>query len=78
MRSQLRWCDEHPERNRLMTESKTLTEDPVCGMSVDKATALYDEHDGEIFYFCSYFCRHEFLAASSGTNLAEKSESSRA
>ena len=57
-----------------MNESKTLTEDPVCGKSVDKATALHDEHDREMFYFCSYFCRHEFLASCLGAGFAEKSE----
>jgi YHS domain-containing protein len=35
-----------------MNESKTMTQDPVCGMPVDDATALYDEHDGKTFYFC--------------------------
>ena len=57
-----------------MNESKTLTEDPVCGKSVDKATALHDEHDREMFYFCSYFCRHEFLANGLGASFAGKSE----
>ena len=58
-----------------MNESKALSQDPVCGMSVDKPTALYDEHDGEMFYFCSYFCRHEFLANGLGASFAGKSES---
>ena len=57
-----------------MNESKTLTEDPVCGMSVDKATALYDEYDRKTFYFCSYFCRHEFLASRLRASFAEKSQ----
>jgi YHS domain-containing protein len=55
-----------------------MNQDPVCGVPVDEATALYDEFDGKTFYFCSYLCRHQFLATSSETNLAEKCESPRA
>ena len=47
-------------------------------MPVDEATALYDECNGKTFYFCSYFCRHQFLNTSAGANLAEKVEGSRA
>jgi P-type Cu+ transporter len=39
-----------------------MTKDPICGMTVDKATALSAERDGEIFYFCSDHCRQKFLA----------------
>ena len=60
-----------------MHESKTMGQDPVCGMALDEATALYDECDGKTYYFCSYFCRHQFLAASSVANLAVKSEGTR-
>jgi YHS domain-containing protein len=59
-----------------MNESKTMNQDPVCGMLVDEATALYDECDGKTFYFCGYFCRHQFLATSRGAGQAEKSENS--
>jgi Cu+-exporting ATPase len=35
--------------------------DPVCGMSVDVATARHKiEHDGQIYYFCSDRCRTKF------------------
>jgi YHS domain-containing protein len=60
-----------------MNEAKPMSHDPVCGMPVDKATALYDECNGKTFYFCSYFCRHQFLALAAEANLAERSESSR-
>ncbi|MEO8049802.1 MAG: hypothetical protein ABI833_05250 [Acidobacteriota bacterium] len=30
-----------------MTESKTMTKDPICGMTVDAATAIHAERDGE-------------------------------
>jgi P-type Cu+ transporter len=37
--------------------------DPVCGMSVDPATARHRaEHIGEEFFFCSARCRERFLA----------------
>jgi Cu+-exporting ATPase len=39
-----------------------MTKDPVCGMMVDKATALSAKRDGEIFYFCSDHCRQKFLS----------------
>lgn len=42
-----------------MTESKTVTKDPVCGMTVDAATAIHAEREGETFYFCSDQCRAE-------------------
>lgn len=38
--------------------------DPVCGMTVDKATAtardLVAEHDGMTYYFCGRGCKLEF------------------
>lgn len=36
--------------------------DPVCGMSVDPATALSAEVDGTTYYFCAAGCRKAFLA----------------
>jgi Cu+-exporting ATPase len=37
--------------------------DPVCGMTVDPATAKHKaEHDGTTYYFCSGRCREKFLA----------------
>jgi len=38
-----------------------MTKDPICGMTVDEATALSAERDGESFYFCSDHCRQKFL-----------------
>jgi len=38
-----------------------MAKDPICGMSVDKATALHAERDGDTFYFCSEHCRKKFL-----------------
>ena len=36
--------------------------DPVCGMTVDPATALSTTHDGREFFFCSEHCRDTFTA----------------
>jgi xanthine dehydrogenase accessory factor len=39
--------------------------DPICGMTVDIATARYKaERDGQIYYFCSAGCRASWLASS--------------
>src|SRR6266487_978425 len=37
--------------------------DPICGMTVDEASALHVERDGQTFYFCSEHCRQKFLSA---------------
>ena len=39
------------------------TKDPVCGMTVDEASALHAEREGQTFYFCSDHCRQKFLFA---------------
>ena len=49
-----------------MKESKSATNDPICGMTVDAATALHAERDGKTFYFCSDHCRSTFLSAPVG------------
>ena len=36
--------------------------DPICGMTVDEATARSAERDGQSFYFCGEGCRRRFLA----------------
>ena len=48
------------------TEAETVAEpveakDPVCGMTVEIATARYTaQHDGQVFYFCAAGCQHSF------------------
>ncbi len=44
--------------------SKTAT-DPACGMKVDISTpaAIREEYGGATYYFCSSFCRDNFLKA---------------
>jgi Cu+-exporting ATPase len=56
-----------------MQESKTVTKDPVCGMTVDEATALHAARDGKAFYFCSDHCRQKFLSTPAGQKPAGKS-----
>ncbi len=34
--------------------------DPICGMTVDKATSLSTVRDGETYYFCSQGCVNKF------------------
>src|SRR5690242_4868905 len=42
----------------------TLTRDPVCGMSVDPATAKHrTEHAGKAYYFCGPGCLKKFETA---------------
>jgi YHS domain-containing protein len=36
--------------------------DPVCGMPVDRSSALTLERDGRTYYFCSEQCRQAFTA----------------
>ena len=50
------------ETRRLETSS-----DPICGMTVDPATAAGSYmHNGETFYFCSKGCMQKFIAQSEG------------
>ncbi len=44
-----------------MKETKSVIKDPICGMTVNEATALQAERDGKTFYFCSDQCRQKFL-----------------
>lgn len=40
---------------------KATAIDPVCGMSVDPASAEYrSEHDGQTYYFCAKGCKENF------------------
>jgi YHS domain-containing protein len=57
-----------PEMLRMMEVSPdqkaAMATDPVCGMTVDPATAKeISTHAGEAYYFCSPGCRQEFEAA---------------
>lgn len=39
---------------------KDMAKDPICGMVVDKATALKTERAGRAYYFCSIGCQRTF------------------
>jgi Cu+-exporting ATPase len=49
-----------------MKETTTVTKDPICGMTVDEATALHTERNGKTFYFCSDHCQQKFLSTPAG------------
>jgi Cu+-exporting ATPase len=55
-----------------MKETKSVTKDPICGMTVDEATALHAERDGKTFYFCSDHCRQKFLSTPAGAKATPK------
>ena len=40
--------------------AKDLAKDPICGMVVEKATALKTERGGRAYYFCSSGCQRTF------------------
>ena len=47
----------------LAETEKALAKDPVCGMSVDPATARHRfEHEGTTYYFCCAGCQTKFAA----------------
>ena len=56
-----------------MNDTKSATKDPICGMTVDEATALHAERDGKTFYFCSEHCRKKFLSAHAEAKPEDKS-----
>ena len=39
-----------------------MTEDPVCRMNIDAATATEKaDHEGSMFHFCSASCKAKFV-----------------
>jgi Cu+-exporting ATPase len=45
------------------THVEADVKDPVCGMTVDPATALSHRHGGDTYYFCNPRCKEKFVAA---------------
>ncbi len=41
-------------------EPTALVIDPVCGMQVDRRSAVVIEHDGRTYYFCESACADTF------------------
>ncbi len=54
-------------------ESQSVTKDPVCGMTVNEATAPHAEREGKKFYFCCDNCRQKFLSTHGGAKPERKS-----
>ncbi|WP_435548842.1 heavy metal translocating P-type ATPase [Desulfobacterium sp. N47] len=52
-----------------------MAKDPICGMTVDEASALHIERDGKTFYFCSDSCRQKFLSTPATAKPEAKPES---
>lgn len=54
--------DLHPEAPPAPPRAEAI--DPICGMTVDIATARFTaERDGQTYYFCCPACRKQFLSA---------------
>jgi Cu+-exporting ATPase len=51
-----------------------MAKDPICGMTVNEASALRAERDGHTFYFCGDRCRQKFLSTPATTKHEEKKE----
>jgi len=49
-----------------MKTSKMITKDPICGMTVDEATAIHAEREGKTYYFCGETCRKKFIDRPAG------------
>ena len=58
-----------------MSATNTQVKDPICGMTVNPATALHVERDGKTSYFCGEGCKQKFLATPAGAKPAGKSGS---
>jgi P-type Cu+ transporter len=54
-------------------EARHAVKDPVCGMSVEPASAAHRrEHGGETYWFCSGYCARKFEAAPADYLQAER------
>ncbi|MEO8883960.1 MAG: YHS domain-containing protein, partial [Devosia sp.] len=53
----------HSHHGAMVAAGVNLVKDPVCGMSVDPATAKHRaEHGGQSYFFCSAGCQTKFVA----------------
>ena len=57
-----------------MKAFKTITKDPICGMTVDEATAIHAEREGKTYYFCGEACRQKFIDLPAGTKAGSDSK----
>jgi YHS domain-containing protein len=57
----LRWAPTDDARRLCRSAAGHGAVDPVCGMTVDVATARYRSvHEGPTYYFCAAGCRDRF------------------
>src|SRR5881296_1725910 len=54
-----------------------MATDPICGMTVDEASAPRAERNGQMFYFCSEHCRQKFLMETASHAQHKESHSER-
>src|SRR5881397_1586101 len=47
-----------------------MATDPICGMTVNEASSLRVERNGQTFYFCSEHCREKFVGQNHPTQPA--------
>jgi Cu+-exporting ATPase len=57
-----------PGEASAMSDSKTFTKDPTCGMDVDEATSQHTVRDGKTYSFCSDSCQKAFESVSEGAS----------
>jgi YHS domain-containing protein len=55
-------CDRGQEPAGAVKGSSDRAKDFLCGMMVDRATALKTTHEGTVYYFCADECRLKFQA----------------
>ncbi|SKF64453.1 putative adenylate/guanylate cyclase [Mycobacteroides abscessus subsp. abscessus] len=57
------WHDDEQETENTMSQSSEKATDPVCGMSIDPASAAETAtHEGLTYHFCSTHCAQTFRA----------------
>ncbi|MEO5798075.1 MAG: heavy metal translocating P-type ATPase [Gemmatimonadales bacterium] len=49
-----------------------MATDPICGMTVDEASTIRAERNGQRFYFCGDHCRQKFLSGPATAKHEEK------
>lgn len=56
---------ENDEKNKAEMERKArcgeMVKDPECGVYVEKESSISVRNGEQIYYFCSYECRDEFI-----------------
>jgi len=53
--------EHHGHRHASIVPQGGMAKDPICGMTVPKATSLKTERGGRNYYFCSQTCLNTFL-----------------